>query len=160
MKRGDARQGLGRMSGHGSLRETPHMPTPPRSLRKHHSLTTNQPLPHQGEENFHWFRLMLAIDGLTKRFGGLVAVSGVSFAVGRWLEVVAIVGPNGAGKTTLFNLDHRCDPARCSERWRLTSTMVDAAGRPPSGRASASAARFRTSACSWAPERQVSWKTS
>jgi branched-chain amino acid transport system ATP-binding protein len=46
---------------------------------------------------------MLAIDGLTKRFGGLLAVSAVSFAVGRG-QVVAIVGPNGAGKTTLFNL--------------------------------------------------------
>src|ERR1700726_3897895 len=46
---------------------------------------------------------MLRIDGLTKRFGGLVAVNDVSFAVpgGR---VMSIVGPNGAGKTTLFNL--------------------------------------------------------
>jgi len=46
---------------------------------------------------------MLAIDGLTKRFGGLVAVSAVSFAVSRG-QVLSIVGPNGAGKTTLFNL--------------------------------------------------------
>src|SRR5579884_630255 len=46
---------------------------------------------------------MLAIRGLTKRFGGLVAVSEVGFAVGEG-EVVSIVGPNGAGKTTLFNL--------------------------------------------------------
>jgi branched-chain amino acid transport system ATP-binding protein len=46
---------------------------------------------------------MLAIEELTKRFGGLVAVSNVSFAVGRG-QVVSIVGPNGAGKTTLFNL--------------------------------------------------------
>ena len=46
---------------------------------------------------------MLAIDRLTKRFGGLVAVSAVSFAVER-AQVMSIVGPNGAGKTTLFNL--------------------------------------------------------
>jgi branched-chain amino acid transport system ATP-binding protein len=46
---------------------------------------------------------MLAVDRLTKRFGGLVAVSAVSFAVER-AQVMSIVGPNGAGKTTLFNL--------------------------------------------------------
>jgi ABC-type branched-subunit amino acid transport system ATPase component len=46
---------------------------------------------------------MLRVEGLTKRFGGLVAVNNVSFAVpsGR---VMSIVGPNGAGKTTMFNL--------------------------------------------------------
>ncbi len=46
---------------------------------------------------------LLEIAGLTKRFGGLVAVSGVGFAVERG-AVVSVVGPNGAGKTTLFNL--------------------------------------------------------
>ena len=46
---------------------------------------------------------MLRVEGLTKRFGGLVAVNDVSFAVPRG-EVMSIVGPNGAGKTTLFNL--------------------------------------------------------
>lgn len=46
---------------------------------------------------------MLSVEGLTKRFGGLVAVSGVSFEVERG-EVVSLVGPNGAGKSTVFNL--------------------------------------------------------
>jgi len=46
---------------------------------------------------------MLAISGLTKRFGGLLAVDAVDFAVESG-EVVSLVGPNGAGKTTLFNL--------------------------------------------------------
>jgi len=46
---------------------------------------------------------MLRVEGLTKRFGGLVAVNDVSFAVPGG-EVMSIVGPNGAGKTTLFNL--------------------------------------------------------
>lgn len=40
---------------------------------------------------------------VTKRFGGLVAVSGVDFHVEQG-EVMGLIGPNGAGKTTLFNL--------------------------------------------------------
>jgi branched-chain amino acid transport system permease protein len=46
---------------------------------------------------------LLAIDDVSKSFGGLRAVNRVSFAVARG-QLLAVIGPNGAGKTTLFNL--------------------------------------------------------
>ena len=45
----------------------------------------------------------LVIDGVSKSFGGLRAVNGVSFSVVRG-QLFAVIGPNGAGKTTVFNL--------------------------------------------------------
>ena len=46
---------------------------------------------------------LLELDGLTRRFGGIVAVDGVTMRVSAG-EVRAVIGPNGAGKSTLFNL--------------------------------------------------------
>lgn len=46
--------------------------------------------------------VLLRVDHLTMRFGGLIAVNDLSF-VARRGEITALIGPNGAGKTTVFN---------------------------------------------------------
>ena len=45
---------------------------------------------------------LLVVEGLTMRFGGLTAVAGLDFSVGRG-DITALIGPKGAGKTTVFN---------------------------------------------------------
>jgi branched-chain amino acid transport system ATP-binding protein len=67
---------------------------------------------------------ILDVAGLTKRFGGLVAVNGVSLAVEPG-SITSIIGPNGAGKTTLFNL--------ISAVFRPTSGTVSYEGRDITG---------------------------
>jgi branched-chain amino acid transport system ATP-binding protein len=46
---------------------------------------------------------LLELKGVTKSFGGITAVSDMTFTVGRG-ELAGLIGPNGAGKTTVFNL--------------------------------------------------------
>lgn len=53
---------------------------------------------------------ILTLDNVSRRFGGLNAVDGVSFSVEAG-EIVGLIGPNGAGKTTLINLVTGVHPA-------------------------------------------------
>mgnify|MGYP001821947862 CR=1 FL=1 len=69
----------------------------------------------------------LTIDGLTKRFGGLVAVDDISIAFEPG-KLNAVIGPNGAGKTTLFNLI--CGELR-ADAGRITFNGRSIAGLKP-----------------------------
>jgi branched-chain amino acid transport system ATP-binding protein len=53
--------------------------------------------------------IVLELDGVTRRYGGVCAVDDVSLAVRRGSRH-AVIGPNGAGKTTLFKLISRLEP--------------------------------------------------
>jgi len=81
----------------------------------------------------------LAIEGLTKNFGGLIAVQDVGFEV-RFGQVVALIGPNGAGKSTLFNLISGIE-APSSGRALLDG--ADVTGMPIHGRAAAIGRSFQ-----------------
>jgi branched-chain amino acid transport system ATP-binding protein len=71
---------------------------------------------------------LLQVDGISKVFGGLSALSDVRFSVGRG-EIVGLIGPNGAGKTTAFNVISGTHPP-------TTGTVrfkgVEITGGPPS----------------------------
>ena len=70
---------------------------------------------------------VLRIRGLTKAFGGLVAVDGVDYELPGG-DLRAIIGPNGAGKTTLFNLISGMLPA---DSGSITFRGRDITGRSP-----------------------------
>lgn len=74
---------------------------------------------------------MLSLSGIGKRFGGLTALEGISFNVGKG-SITGIIGPNGAGKTTLFNVATGIYPPTCGA---VLLEGKDVSKLPPEGRA-------------------------
>ena len=70
---------------------------------------------------------LLELDGLSKRFGGLLAVDSLSFTVGEG-EIVGLIGPNGAGKSTVFNL---INGVFKPDRGRVAFRNADITGNAP-----------------------------
>lgn len=71
--------------------------------------------------------VILQVDHVTKRFGGLVAVNDVSFELHEG-EILGLIGPNGAGKTTLFNC---VNGVYKPEEGRIIFRGTDITGMPP-----------------------------
>ena len=80
---------------------------------------------------------LLAVAGLAKRFGRLVVLADVSFAVPAG-EVLGVVGPNGAGKSTLLDLVTGAQPA---DSGTVRYAGEDVTRRPAAARATAGIAR-------------------
>ncbi len=71
--------------------------------------------------------VILEVDHVTKRFGGLIAVNDVSFQLEEG-EILGLIGPNGAGKTTLFNC---INGVYTPEEGRILFRGQDITGFPP-----------------------------
>jgi branched-chain amino acid transport system ATP-binding protein len=70
---------------------------------------------------------ILKVDGVTKTFGGLRALSNVSFDLPEG-QILGLIGPNGAGKTTLFNVINGIYPP---SEGRITFRDQDITGKKP-----------------------------
>jgi branched-chain amino acid transport system ATP-binding protein len=80
---------------------------------------------------------LLSLNGITRRFGGLIAVDGVDLAVAKG-GVTAVIGPNGAGKTTLFNI---ISGFQAPNAGRIVFDGIDITGHPPEAIAAAGVVR-------------------
>lgn len=71
--------------------------------------------------------MILEVENVTKRFGGLLALDRVSVSVNEG-EILGLIGPNGAGKTTLFNVINGVYPP---QEGRVVFQGQDITGLPP-----------------------------
>ncbi|MEW6231030.1 MAG: ABC transporter ATP-binding protein [Chloroflexota bacterium] len=71
--------------------------------------------------------MILAVQNISKRFGGLLALNRVSLSVQEG-EILGIIGPNGAGKTTLFNVINGVYPP---QNGQVTFRGENITGLPP-----------------------------
>lgn len=85
----------------GFLNRWRHLAAPVSPRPRVSAETSVPPLPHRTVATAD--RPILSVDGVVKRFGGLIAVNEVTFDVYA-NEIVGLIGPNGAGKSTMFNL--------------------------------------------------------
>src|SRR6516225_1216321 len=70
---------------------------------------------------------LLSVEGLTKSYGGVHAVRGVSFAL-KAGEILALIGPNGAGKSTCFDM---VNGQIAPDRGRIHLLGADTTGQRP-----------------------------
>jgi branched-chain amino acid transport system ATP-binding protein len=80
---------------------------------------------------------LLSLNGITRRFGGLIAVDGVDLAVAKG-GVTAVIGPNGAGKTTVFII---ISGFQAPNAGRIVFDGIDITGHPPEAIAAAGVVR-------------------
>jgi branched-chain amino acid transport system ATP-binding protein len=71
--------------------------------------------------------MILDVQEVSRRFGGLLALDGISFSVAEG-EIFGVIGPNGAGKTTLFNV---IDGVHPPSKGKVIFQGADVTGLPP-----------------------------